>query len=107
MTQRSQRHLREIRGQDSSGAGLQKPVITTLSPSTAARSTSFTLSVTGSSFVGGETILFGATVYSTNFISATQVDASTQVAAGATPGTVQVTVKRGAYVSNQKPFVVT
>jgi len=69
------------------------PVATSLSPTSQTAGTSaFTLTVTGSKFVGASTILWNGTALTTTFVSGTQLTASVPSADIATPGTANVSV---------------
>ena len=69
------------------------PVLASVSPSSAtAGGPTFTLMVTGSNFIGGSVVEWGATALNTNFVSGTQLTASVPASDIATAGTVQITV---------------
>jgi len=69
------------------------PTLTALSPgTTAAGSSAFTLTVTGSNFVAGSIVRWNGNDRTTTFVSATQLTASITAADVATAGTATVTV---------------
>ena len=69
------------------------PVLTALSPSsTAAGSGAFTLTVTGTNFVSGETLYFNGFARVTTYVSATQITAAILASDVVTAGSAQVTV---------------
>jgi len=100
MSQRSQRHKQEVH------AVYPPPAISTLTPSTAANSTSTPLSIAGTNFRSGDVITFAGTDYAATYVSPTQLTATASIPVGAA-GTKQVSVKRSTTVSNQLPFTVT
>jgi hypothetical protein len=95
----------------SSGAS-PAPFITSLSPSpiTTAGSAAFTLTVNGSNFGTGATVLWNGSGLATTWVSATQLAASVPAAAIASPGTVAITVANpaslGGSTSSAFDFVV-
>jgi hypothetical protein len=68
------------------------PAIGLLSPSTAAANTQVNLTVTGTGFVSGSKVMWGATQLATTFVSATSLTAVVPSANNTTPGPVIVTV---------------
>ena len=87
---------------DSLGAFSEKPLsltilapasLSNISPTSAlAGAADVALTVTGSGFLNGAVVNFGATALSTAFVSSTQLTATIPVALTATPGAVNVTV---------------
>ena len=87
---------------DSLGAFSEKPLsltilapasLSNISPTSAlAGAADVALTVTGSGFLNGAVVNFGATALSTTFVSSTQLTATVPVALTATPGAVNVTV---------------
>ena len=74
--------------------GTAAPVLSSLSPSSVtAGSGAFTLSVNGSNFVSGATVLWNGTSRTTSFISAGQLQASIAASDVASAGTAQVTAQ--------------
>jgi len=86
------------------------PVITTLIPAgVVAGSPGFDLSVTGTGFVQGSTVLWNGAARTTTFVSATQVRAAIAAADVASAGNVPVAVRNpapNAATSNALDFVV-
>jgi hypothetical protein len=84
------------------------PVITSLTPSSVdAGSAAFTLTVNGSGYVAGASILWGSTQLTTTFASATRLTAPVTATMIATPGAVSVTVSLpGGTASNAVSFTV-
>ena len=86
------------------------PVISSMSPAIAtAGSTAFTLTVTGSGFISGSTVYWGATALTTQFVSATQLTAQVQATDITTAGTSTITVQTpmpGGGTSNSLQFEV-
>jgi YVTN family beta-propeller protein len=69
------------------------PVAASLSPaSVSAGGSAFTLTVTGSSFVSGSTILWNGVALTTTFVSSTQLTATVPAGDFSSPGTASVTV---------------
>jgi len=68
------------------------PTIGSLNPSTAAANTQVNLTVTGTGFVSGSTVMWGATSLTTTYVSATSLTAVVPAASNTTPGPVIVTV---------------
>jgi len=90
------------------GSAATGPVITTLSPATAAATAAATpFTVNGSGFVAGSVINFNGAALPTTFGSATQLTASIPAGTIATPGNYPVTVNNGASVSSAVNFPVT
>lgn len=81
------------------------PTVGGINPTTAVISTPITLTVNGTGFVSGDTVLTGGTVRPTTFVSATQLTATWTTPA--TAQTVQVSVRSTAGDSNARPFTVT
>lgn len=87
---------------------LPAPTVTSLNPNTKVNgSANFTLTVTGTNFISGTTIYWGATPLATTYISATQVSATVTTAQLGTAGTVQVKVQNGTLASGTSAFTVT
>jgi hypothetical protein len=82
------------------------PIITTLSPSSATSGTAFTLTVKGSNFVSGATVLWNATPLSTTFVSSTQLAAPVSASLTASSGTVSITVSSGGQTSAPASFTI-
>ena len=84
------------------------PVITSLSPSTAnVGGPAFSLTVSGTGFLSGATVMWNATALNTSFISATQVSAAVTADLIAQAGVIQITVTNpGSLPSNALPFTV-
>src|SRR5439155_23832867 len=69
------------------------PTLSTLAPSSAAAGgTDFTLTVTGTNFVGTSEVRWNGTARTTTFVSGTQLTAAIPAADIAAVGTTQVTV---------------
>jgi hypothetical protein len=87
------------------------PTLTTLSPSTMpANSPAFLLTITGTGFTPGATVIFGTvTEPRVSFVSATTLTVKIYPSYIPAAGTIQVSVKPGggAAASNQLPFTVT
>lgn len=84
------------------------PTITSLSPSTvAAGSAPFTLTVTGTNFIGTSKIRWNGSDRPTNAVSVTQLTAQIPAGDVATQGTAQVTVAGPAGASGATPFAIT
>jgi hypothetical protein len=89
------------------GGGTGTPSIASLSPaSTAAGSTSFTLTVNGANFASGAVVYFNGTAESTMFVSSNQVTAAIPSTAVTTAATIPVYVHSGIYNSNTINFMV-
>jgi hypothetical protein len=93
------------------GAGsdtVTPPALTSLSPNTATASgAAFTLTVNGSNFVSGATVIWNGAARTTTFVSATQVTAAIPASDIAAAGTAQVTaINPGSASSNALPFTV-
>jgi subtilase family serine protease len=87
------------------------PIITSLSPSTTnAGVTNFTLTVNGSNFGQGATVLWNGSSRTTSFVSATQLTASITAADVASIGTANITVANptnlGGIVSSAFEFAI-
>lgn len=83
------------------------PAITSLSPaSTTVGSGAFTLTVNGTGFASGATVLWNTTSLSTTYKSSTQLTASVPASDDASTGTVSVTAKSGGVTSNAVSFTV-
>jgi hypothetical protein len=77
------------------------PAITSLSPATAvAGGSAITLTVTGTNFVSGSTVMWGSTALTTTYGSATSLKAAVTSAQLAAAGSVSVTVKNTGTVSS-------
>jgi hypothetical protein len=75
-------------------AQITGPVISSLSPSAAsAGDAAFTLTVNGSGFISGDTVMWNSTPLTTTFVNATQVTATVPANLVATAGSASVTVK--------------
>jgi hypothetical protein len=107
MSTRSQRHKREIHGGGVIVNPLHSIAITSLSPDTAARETSFTLTVMGADFTGTETIVFDGVEYAAEYISPEEIQSAEPIFAGASIETKLVSLQRGGEVSNELSFMVT
>lgn len=69
------------------------PVLTAISPSAVVEgSAAFTLTLTGSSFTSGSTVLFGSTALASTFVSAAQLSATVPAALVAAQGTHNIAV---------------
>lgn len=86
------------------------PALTTLSPSSiAAGSTTFTLTINGSNYVSGASILWNGTSLSTNFVSNTQLTTSIASSLVASAGTATISVfnpSPGGGTSNSVNFTI-
>jgi Tol biopolymer transport system component len=83
------------------------PVITTLSPSSAAAgSPGFTLTVNGAGFGPGAIAQFNGTILPTAFVSANQLTAAVPASLVATAGSMPVVVTSGGRASNAVAFTV-
>ena len=83
------------------------PVITTLSStSTAAGSAAFVLTINGSGFVTGSTVMWNTTALTTTFVSATQLTANVPANLLATAGNASVTVSNAGVASNAVTFTI-
>jgi hypothetical protein len=91
------------------GQSTPPPTIGTLSPATTVHGgVAFTLTVNGTLFVSGATVLWGGGARVTTFVSATQLTAAITAADIALSGTVAVTVKNpDTGVSNASNFTIT
>ena len=89
-------------------AAAAPPAITSLSPSTiTAGSAGFVLTINGSAFATGATVLWNGSTVPNTFVSATQMTASIGSSLIAAPGTATVVVSSGGLSSNGMPFTVT
>jgi hypothetical protein len=83
------------------------PAITSLSPNSAtAGGPAFTLTVNGTGFASGASVLWNATSLSNSFRSATQLIASVPANLIASAGTASISVKSGGVTSNSVSFTV-
>jgi hypothetical protein len=86
------------------------PAVTVLNPAGAvAGGPAFDLTITGTGFIQGATVLWDGSARTTTFVSATQVSAAITAADIASPGTVPVSVQNPAPeggTSNQLEFVI-
>ena len=84
------------------------PTITSLNPNSAtAGGAAFSMTVTGTGFVSGSVVKFGATSLTTTFNGGTQLTASVPASAITASGTIQVTVSNpGGAVSNSAAFTI-
>ena len=81
--------------------------ITSLRPNSAPLGgADFTLTVNGTNFVSGATVLWGTTSLTTTFVSATQVIANVPASLIVSAGTTNVTVSAGSGTSNAVTFTV-
>ncbi|MCL4784394.1 MAG: putative Ig domain-containing protein [Bryobacterales bacterium] len=89
-------------------APLPAPTLSQLNPSAAiAGSGPLAITVTGTNFVSGATVVFGGTDLTTSFDSATQLSATIPAGSLTTPGTVQVSVRNpDLQTSGTLPFTV-
>jgi hypothetical protein len=96
---------------DYSASGNPIPVLSSISPNTkVAGSTAFTLTVTGSSFINGSTILWNGTSLTTTYVSATQLTASVASTLVASVGSATVSVSTptpGGGISGNSTFTIT
>lgn len=87
------------------------PTLTAISPTTtAAGSSAFTLTVTGTNFISTSVVNFGGTALVTTFVNSNTLTAFVPAALVATPSTVQVNVTNpapGGGTSSSLPFVIT
>ena len=84
------------------------PVLTSISPSTAvAGRPAFTLTVNGSGFLSGTTVLWNGASLGTTFVSSTQLNAAVTANLIAQQGSASVTVSSGDSVSNALTFTIT
>jgi hypothetical protein len=85
-----------------------QPSITGIAPSPViAGSGPFTLSVTGSGFVSGSTVLWNGSPLTTSFVSAAQLTASIPASLIATVGTASITVSNSGVISNSQTLTIT
>ena len=94
---------------DGSGPGIATvaPVLTSLVPTTAVvGSSNLTLQCNGTGMLSGSVVAFNGVDQPTTYVSPTQVTAPVKPA-GATAGTVNVTVRNGNEPSNDRPFTFT
>ena len=83
------------------------PVITSLSPNTAAAGgAAFTLTVNGTGFVSGAIVQWNSTTLSTTFVGTTELTATVAASLIATPGTASVTVVENGVTSGAATFTV-
>jgi hypothetical protein len=84
------------------------PITTSLTPSSAIAGTSaFMLTVNGSNFVSGTSLVkWNGSTRTTTFISATQLTASITAADIAAAGSASITVANGAAISNAQTFTI-
>jgi hypothetical protein len=84
------------------------PITASLAPSSAIAGTSaFTLTVNGSNFVNGTSVVkWNGSNRTTTFISATQLTASITAADIAAAGSASITVANGAAISNAQTFTI-
>jgi hypothetical protein len=89
-------------------AAATAPTLSSLSPtSTAAGGTGFTLTVNGSNFVSGASVLWNGATRPATFVSATQLTAAIPAGDIAAAGTAQVSAMNpGSSASNALPFTV-
>jgi hypothetical protein len=96
---------------DYTAAGNPLPVLSSISPNTkVAGSAAFTLTVTGSSFINGSTILWNGTSLTTTYVSATQLTASVAATLVASVGSATVAVSTptpGGGISGNSTFTIT
>lgn len=84
------------------------PILTSLSPaSTVAGGPAFTLTVNGSGFVTGATVLWNNTALATTYVSSTQLTAAVSAGLIAQAGSVSITANVGNAVSNALTFTIT
>lgn len=88
------------------------PTISSVFPQTAVAGsvTGFTLTITGSNFIGASVVQFGSTTPATTFVSSTQLTAVIPAAAIASAGTAAVTVTNpspGGGTSSAVNFIIT
>jgi hypothetical protein len=83
------------------------PAVTSLSPaSVAAGSSALTLTVNGSGFGAGSTVLWNGVTRTTTFVSTNQLTAAIAAADLVTTGTVQVSVTNGGTASPDVPLLI-
>jgi hypothetical protein len=83
------------------------PAVTSLNPSsTSVGGGAFTLMVTGTGFVSGDTVQWNTNALATTFHSATQLTATVPANLIATSGTASITVKIGSVTSNALTFTI-
>lgn len=83
------------------------PVLSSISPtSRTANSGDFTLTLTGSNFLSGATVLFGAASLTPTSVTPTQIVATVPNSLIQTPGTVQVRVRSGGIDTGSAAFTV-
>ena len=83
------------------------PVITSLSPSSAAAAgNAFTLTVNGTGFFLGATVQWNGSALPTTFVSSTQMTASVAASLIASQGNAEVTVSSSGVVSNAVSFTI-
>jgi len=83
------------------------PVITSLSPSTAAAgSGDFTLTVNGTGFSSGATVQWNGTPLTTTFVSAAELTAAVPAALLSSAGSIAIKVVQGIIVTAGAPFTV-
>lgn len=96
---------------DYTTAGNPLPVLSSISPNTkVAGSAAFTLTVTGTSFINGSTILWNGTLLTTTYVSATQLTASVAATLVASAGNAIVSVSTptpGGGISGTSTFSIT
>lgn len=85
-----------------------QPILGSLDPQTVgAGAAAFPLTVSGSLFFPGATVLWNGSPRSTTYISKSQMTATIAAADVASPGTVQVRVQQNGYTSDPLSFTVT
>jgi len=90
-----------------SGTGSSTLSITSVSPASAtAGSAAFTLTVNGSGFASGASVLWNGTALNTAFVSATQLTASVTAALVASAGVASITVSSGGKTSGVISFTI-
>jgi subtilase family serine protease len=83
------------------------PSLTTLSPTSGTVGSSLTLTVNGSGFVNGATVLWNGTALTTTYVSSSQVTAAVTSAQTASTGTYSITATNpGSGASNSLTFTV-
>ncbi len=83
------------------------PVITTLSStSAAAGSAAFVLTINGSGFVTGSTVMWNSTALTTTFVSATQLTANVPASLLASAGNASITASNAGVASNAITFTI-
>src|SRR5208282_5846338 len=85
------------------------PSLTSISPTTAvAGGAAFTLTLNGSNFVSGDSVLWNGSSLTTTFVSATQLSAAVPASLITSPGSASVTVQApGGATSNSASFTIT